>query len=380
MPLRRQINNTAFDGQASILSSLDVSMRTLTNDQRERLLDALPCYAILLDRDRNVLWANPLALRDFRPSKEKKCWDFFGIDKSRCTDCPVQKTLEDGQVHSKEIMAITGSGSRITLLEHSSAVLDNDGRVREVLATSVDITPIKEIQKQLILLGETVAGMAHSIKNIMMGLEGGIYVVNKGIEAKNQNEVKEGWEMVLLNFDKISHIVTDVLYCSKDRVPDFQLIKPNELIRQVYDLFNETARRYHVEVKLDLDEELKEAVMDPSGLHTVLSNLVSNALDACKLDIWKDSHLVEIRSRQGKFGTTIVEVADNGVGIDKSLKTHVFEDFFSSKGDQGTGLGLMVTQKIMREHGGNITFRSRPGRGTTFVATFPSREMPSKQS
>ena len=64
--------------------------------------------------------------------------------------------------------------------------------------------------------------MAHSIKNIMMGLEGGIYVVNKGIEAKNQDEVKEGWEMVLLNFDKISHIVKDILYCSKEREPNLQ--------------------------------------------------------------------------------------------------------------------------------------------------------------
>jgi signal transduction histidine kinase len=350
-------------------------MRTLANEQREKLLDALPCYALLLDRDRNVLWANPLALRDFRPTKGRKCWNWYGIDKSRCSDCPVLKTFQDGLIHSEEMMVVTGAGARITVLAHSSPVLDDDGKVEAVLATSVNITPVKEIQKQLILLGETVAGMAHSIKNIMMGLEGGIYVVNKGIEAKNQTEVKEGWEMVLLNFDKISHIVKDILYCSKDRVPDFQLVKPNELIRQVHDLFSETARRYHIEVRLDLDEQLKEAAMDPSGLHTVLSNLVSNALDACKLDVWKDSHLVEIRSRQGMDGSTIVEVADNGVGIDKNLKTHVFEDFFSSKGDQGTGLGLMVTQKIMREHGGNITFRSRPGRGTTFVATFPRRDL-----
>jgi signal transduction histidine kinase len=350
-------------------------MRTLTNEQRERLLDALPCYAVLLDRNRNVLWANRLAVHDFHPGKGKKCWDFYGIDKSRCSDCPAQKTFQDGDIHSKEMTVITRNGSRITVLANSSAILDNNGKVGAVLATTVDITPIKEIQRQLILLGQTVAGMAHSIKNIMMGLEGGIYVVNKGIEAKNQNEVKDGWEMVLLNFDKISHIVRDILYCSKERVPDFQIARPNEIIRQVYDLFKETARSYHIDVTLDLEDKLQEAVIDPSGLHTVLSNLVSNALDACKQDVWKDSHLVEIRSRKGPDGSTVIEVADNGVGIDKELKNHVFEDFFSSKGDQGTGLGLMVTQKIMREHGGNITFRSRPGEGTTFVATFPGREL-----
>jgi PAS domain S-box-containing protein len=351
-------------------------MRTLTNEQREKLLDALPCYAVVLDRNRNILWANPLAVRDFRHGKGKKCWDLYGIDKSRCSDCPAQKTLDDGEISSKEMTVITRDGSRITVLEQSSPVRDDNGKIEAVLATSVNITAAKEIQKQLILLGETVAGMAHSMKNIMMGLEGGIYVVNKGIEAKNQNEVKEGWEMVLLNFEKISHIVKDILYCSKPRVPDFQIVSPNELIRQVYELFKDTAQSYHIDLQLDLDEKLHEAMIDPSGLHTVLSNLVSNALDACKLDVWKDSHLVEVRSRKGPDGSTIIEVADNGAGIDKDLRKHVFEDFFSSKGDKGTGLGLMVTQKIMKEHGGNITFRSRPGRGTTFVVTFLSREAP----
>jgi histidine kinase len=107
-----------------------------------------------------------------------------------------------------------------------------------------------------------------------------------------------------------------------------------------------------------------------------LSNLVANAMDACKIDLWKDEHLVETRTRKSGDAAIIIEVADNGIGIDRDVKEHVFEDFFTSKGGKGTGLGLMVTQKILREHGGNITFRSRPGQGTTFVAKFPRREEP----
>jgi signal transduction histidine kinase len=225
-------------------------------------------------------------------------------------------------------------------------------------------------------VGQTVAGMAHSIKNIMMGLEGGIYVVNKGLEDKNQNEVKDGWEMVLLNFEKISQIVKDIVYCSKEREPDFQIIEPNQIVRQVHDLYKDAASRYAISIELNLDDRLKEAVADPVGFHTVLANLVTNAMDACKLDLWKDSHLIELRTHRGRDGSTRIEVADNGMGIDKDLRSHVFEDFFTSKGDKGTGLGLMVTQKIMREHGGHITFRSRPNKGTTFVVTFPNRQLP----
>jgi signal transduction histidine kinase len=244
-----------------------------------------------------------------------------------------------------------------------------------VLETAVNITSIKDIQKQLILVGQAVAGMAHSIKNIMMGLEGGIYVVNKGLEDKKQEEIKDGWDMVLLNFDKISRLVKDILYCSKDRIPNLRRIKPNEIVQEIYNLYKESASRYHIDMKLELDEHVESAMIDPDGLNTVLSNLVTNAMDACKIDLWKDEHLIEIRTHKGKNGSTVIEVADNGTGIDKEIKEHVFEDFFSSKGDKGTGLGLMVTQKIMKEHGGRITFRSRRNRGTTFIVTFPKKEL-----
>jgi signal transduction histidine kinase len=345
-----------------------------TDDHYRKLLDALPCYVTLQDRNLHVLWMNSACRRDFGSPVAKTCYQLYKIDKTKCTDCPAEKTFADGEIHSREMMLTTRNGSRFNVIIQSSPVRNENGDITSVLETAVNITSVREIQKQLILLGQTVAGMAHSIKNIMMGLEGGIYVVNKGLEDKNQSEVKEGWEMVLLNFDKIGHIVKDILYCSREREPNLRKIKPNEILREVYELFKDVASKYAIEIKLDLDDRVKNAMIDPEGLHTVLSNLVTNAMDACKIDLWKDEHLVEMRTRNGNDGSTIIEVADNGIGIDKDLKEHVFEDFFTSKGGKGTGLGLMVTQKILREHGGNITFRSRPGQGTTFVAIFPFRD------
>lgn len=348
------------------------------NHQFERLLESLPCYVTLQDRDLSVLWMNSSCRRDFGPLPVKTCYELYKIDKAKCSDCPVEKTFADGEIHSKEMLLTTNNGSRVDVIIYSSPVRDDNGEIVSVAETAVNITSVKDIQKQLILLGQTVAGMAHSIKNIMMGLEGGIYVVNKGLEDKKQDEVKDGWEMVLLNFDKIAHIVKDILYCSKEREPNLQKINPNDIALEVYKLFKDMAASYAIEIRLDLDDKVRDSVMDPDGLHTVVSNLVTNAMDACKIDVWKDEHLVEIRTRKGRDGSTVVEVADNGIGIDKDLKSHVFEDFFTSKGDKGTGLGLMVTQKILREHGGKVTFRSRPGEGTTFVATFPARSLPEK--
>jgi len=350
-------------------------MHDLTPDQSGRILDSFPCYVTLLDRHLGVLWSNGLAYRDFGDPSGKTCYELYRVRGGKCSECLVEKSFQDGQIHKKEMTLTTAEGARVDVLVYSSPVRSAKGGIASVVETAVNITSVKEMQKQLILLGQTVAGMAHSLKNIMMGLDGGIYVVNRGLKDKKQEEVREGWEMVLFNYDKIAKIVKDILYCSKDREPNFQTVEPNSVVREVHDLFRDTAGRYGITLKLDLDEGISDAVMDPDGLHEVVSNLVANAIDACKMDLWKDDHLVEIRSRKARNGSVVIEVADNGTGIDRDMKDHVFEDFFSSKGDKGTGLGLMVTQKVMREHGGRITFRSRPGQGTTFVATFPERHL-----
>ncbi len=351
-------------------------MTNSINKDFQSYLDALPCYIAVLDRSLEVIWTNGSAQRDFGSHKGRKCYQLFQTDHARCTNCPAKATFDDGLVNSREMTFTTLDGTKPVVLVHASPLKNDKNEIEHIIEMAVNITSVKEMQRQLILLGQTFAGMAHSIKNIMMGLEGGIYVVNRGLEDKKQDEVREGWEMVLLNFDKISRIVKDILYCSKEREPDFQRVDPNEIIRQIYGLFKDAAKKYSVSIKLDLDPDLKEAILDPSGLHNILSNLVSNAIDACKMDLWKDEHLIEIRSRRNRNGVMAIEVADNGVGIDKDVREHIFEEFFSSKGDQGTGLGLMVTQKIMREHDGKITFRSRPHQGTTFVITFPYRDLP----
>ncbi len=343
--------------------------RKLTKDQYQKIFNALPSCVTLYDRDLEIIWRNDAGR------------DAFGMAKTlngpEPTDCPVQQTFQDGQVHAKDVLVRAKDGSTKDVLAQTSPLHADEGEIMAVIQTLVDVSELKAVRSQFILLGQTIAGMAHSIKNIMMGLDGGIYVVNKGIEANDREEIKEGWDIVLFNFEKISNIVQDILYCSKAREPDLQETDPNKIARDVYELFKDTAARYRIELRLDPDERLQQAVLDPAGLHTVLSNLVSNAMDACKVDFQKEEHVVEIKTRLGRHGETIIKIRDNGVGISEDLKEQVFEDLFSSKGDKGTGLGLMVTQKILNEHSGSIRFTSGVGWGTTFTVTFPKLQVPS---
>jgi signal transduction histidine kinase len=180
--------------------------------------------------------------------------------------------------------------------------------------------------------------------------------------------------MVQRNVGLVSKVVKDLLYCSKDREPDLQPnIDPREIIRQVHGLFANRVAGERITLRLDLGHHDMAGTFDPDGLHSLLCNLVANAIDACRFDpaTDKNEHAITIRSRLNGANTVVLEVEDNGAGIPDELNSKVFQDFFSSKGTEGTGIGLLVVQKVAEEHGGRVSFTSAPGTGTTFTVTLP---------
>lgn len=236
---------------------------------------------------------------------------------------------------------------------------------------------LKQTQAELIknerlaTIGETVAGLAHCIKNILTGLRGGTYMVNRGLSGEKPQMLREGWSMVQRNIEKMSDLVLDLLRYSKERQPEPAACSPNEIVQDVADLFKERARENGITVNTMLDDNLKEAYTDPNGIHRVLLNLVSNAIDACIFDPdTTKSWEVVLRTRLEKDGgsgdTFLLEVADNGVGMTEEEQAKLFSRFFSTKGGRGTGLGLLVTQKIVHELGGEIQVKTQPGKGTIF--------------
>jgi signal transduction histidine kinase len=223
-------------------------------------------------------------------------------------------------------------------------------------------------------MGQTVASMAHSIKNLLMGLEGGIFVVSTALEQKDDNLLMEGWDMVHRNVDKVSHMVKDLLYCAKEREHRFKKVDPAGIARDVYELFEDKARTDEIELRLEVEDSIPEAELDPDAVHNLLSNLISNAIDACKFDFSKQEHWICLRASAQAPDRVAYEVADNGKGIPAEWSNKVFDNFFSTKGDKGTGLGLLVARKVVEEHRGEINFTSEPNRGTTFRVSLPIRQ------
>jgi signal transduction histidine kinase len=248
---------------------------------------------------------------------------------------------------------------------------------------STDITELKQLQREkieaerLAAVGQTVAGLAHGIKNLIMGLEGGMYVVNSGLRNDNEERVLQGWRMLEEDITRISTFVKEFLEFAKGRQPRVQMIQPNDVARTVVDRYRERAARSGVELRLETGE-LGEAPMDEEGLHTCLTNLVLNAIDACVMST-KEAHHVFLSSRE-QDGALIFEVTDDGCGMDYDIKQKVFTNFFSTKASgKGTGLGLLTTRKIVQEHGGQVWFDSSEGEGSVFRLQFSRENLPEVQ-
>jgi signal transduction histidine kinase len=229
--------------------------------------------------------------------------------------------------------------------------------------------------ERLAAVGQTVAGLAHAIKNITGGLTGGIFVLEKGIELDNKKYLHQGREMVEGNVEKIKSMAMDLLNFAKEREPEYQLCDPNQPAREVFDLMAPRAREYGIALEMDLDKNLPHFWFDPEGIHRCLMNLVTNAIDAC-VEVGCSSRKVEVvlRSFKPKGWAVEYEVVDNGCGMDEETKDKVFQSFFSTKGSRGTGLGLMITKKIVDEHGGVIEAESEKSSGSKFSIKLPERE------
>ncbi len=117
--------------------------------------------------------------------------------------------------------------------------------------------------------------------------------------------------------------------------------------------------------------------MDAGVVRLALINILENALDACVENTAKKSHRIGF-SIKPQDKNIVFEISDNGIGMDRETRESLFTLFFSSKGNQGTGLGLFIANKIIAQHGGKIMLDSKPNRGSRFRITIPNPDSPAE--
>lgn len=340
------------------------------SQERHRLLfEEVPCFISIQDRDLNIVAANRMHREAFGTGYGRKCYDVYKHRAKACVPCIVEQTFRDGNSRTHEEVVTAEDGKRMNVLVYTAPLRNAEGEIDKVIEMSTDITEIRELQSQLTSVGMLIGTVSHGIKGLLNSLDGGIYLLNSGLEKNDRARIDKGWDMTLRNVRRIRSMVMDILYYAKDREPNWETVYGGELLRDVCEMMQERAE------KLDIDFEPVigsdgQFEGDPQMIRSLLVNLIENSFDACRIDKQKADHHMKIELTDQPDRVQFV-ISDNGVGMDQETREKVFSLFFSSKGAGGTGLGLFIANKIVQSHGGKITVKSEEGQGSRFLVELP---------
>ncbi len=221
--------------------------------------------------------------------------------------------------------------------------------------------------ERLAAIGQAVTGLSHYTKNIVTGLSSSADLIDMGLESDNVDVLRRGWPIFKRSTERISNFVQDMLSYSKPRVPVREECSLAGIVQDAVETFGELFARKNVDLQLDLDQAGHPLWVEGQAIYRCLLNLLTNAADA----VPNEGGQILLSARQGVDGVTAIDVGDNGPGVPDKYRVRIFDPFFSTKGASGTGLGLAVTQKIAREHGGEINVLDSPQGGALFRMTIP---------
>ena len=344
--------------------SADITSVKRLQQRYRAMFEEAPCFISVQDRDLKLTATNRAFQKDFGPGIGEPCYEVYKHRTEPCLDCSVAKTFQDGQTHHSEEVVTALDGRPENVLCSTAPIRDPSGNIVEVMEMSVNITELRHVQERLTSLGLLVGSISHGIKGLLNGLDGGIYLMETGFKKDKMDRVKQGWDMMQRNVGRIRSMVLDVLYYAKDREVCWESIDIPEVLASVAKVQASRAEQFGVQLEVKAQSGAFEG--DGHAIHSMLVNLVENALDACRTDKKEHPHLVTI-SGHAEGDAVIFEVQDNGIGMDQETREKAFSLFFSSKGAEGTGLGMFIAHKIVKSHNGVITIESEPGQGTRFV-------------
>ncbi len=322
----------------------------------------------VLSAGEGVLSSN--AMSDQRFSKGKSVHN-LGIRSALCVPIKARKLDDKAPADSKDVIGviyIDSSVKNYTYAPDQLRLLTAIGLQAGLAIQNAKLFQQGLQAERLAAVGETTAALSHSIKNILQALRGGADVVEMGLRSGNVVQASKGWRIVDRNLDKIMNLTLNLLNYSKPREPQLELVHPKKLIDECLELIAANANEKGVMAVADVDEGHPAIPLDYAGMHQVIMNLLSNAIDAVE----PGAGLIRVGCTYDADGrSSVIEVYDNGAGISPGMMKHMFELFHSTKGNRGTGLGLAVARKIVEEHEGSISVRSAPGEGTTFTVRLP---------
>ena len=340
----------------------------------DAMMDSLTNGVIILDSKHTIIKTNRAASR------------ILGIPLSESPDRPLWTSISDAKLAdfiymvirneeaktAEEFVIVADEGNQY--IKISVLPLVKEKRVRGTIITIEDITQRKREEinnrrlENLASLTNLAAAVAHEIKNPLAAISIHVQLLRKNFKACNlaiNAKAQKHLDVVEEEIERLNKIVVDFLFAVRPLQCEFAPVDINELIKNLFATFQEEFSAAKISILPQLDNELPVIQADERFLRQALMNILTNA----KAAMMPAGGELGITTRFDQERVYII-ITDTGKGIPPDILHKIFEPYFTTKPD-GSGLGLTMTYKVMKEHGGDIQVHSDIGKGTRFTLILP---------
>ncbi len=346
------------------------------NERLESVLDSMIDGVIVCDTSNSLILANKAAER-FIPilggeTQGRPLWDF--IDDEEVASF-LADTLEGHDKVLDREFTLDYKGVRRTLAI-SVLPLVSSGRIRGSLIRASDVTEKKAKEarlrraESLASLSTMSANVAHEIKNPLASISIHLQLLKKAMKGKEEVRTEDAAkyvDVVSEEVERLNRIVVDFLFAVRPIDIEPEVTDPNAFILDIAEFMRYELEEARISIILDLDDAAPSVPMDKRFMKQALLNLIKNAIAAMP-----SGGSLELATKATEDGVRI-EVADTGEGISEDRLQKIFEPYYTTR-ENGSGLGLTLVFKIVKEHRGEVQVQSEPGRGSTFSIILPLPE------
>ena len=355
------------------LEVTEKKLRSLRHTQNlfQQLFDEVPCYISVQDNAFRLTATNKMFKKDFGDEIGSHCYSVYKHRGSPCRECPVADTFADGHSHTTEEVVTSKWGKQYNVLTWTAPIRNGNDEITQVMEMSTNITQIRQLQDHLTSLGLMIGSMSHGVKGMLTALDGGIYQLETGLSNGDGERTHRAFEQVRQMTGRIRKMVLEILYYAKSRELHYQPIDMTAMAAKVVEDATAIAEKNGVKLEANISSSMGPVDVDPTWMQAALVNFLENAIDACTYDRSKDDHTVQFDALEVGNDRICFNIQDNGMGMDQETTEKMFTLFFTSKGSQGTGLGLFIANRVIRQHGGTIQVSSELRKGSQFQICLP---------
>ncbi|MBD1380355.1 PAS domain-containing sensor histidine kinase [Metabacillus arenae] len=337
-----------------------------SEEKFRKIFDGAMDGIVLFDQNYRIIDANPVAIEILEvPDGQIQNYHLSNIvqsEKYKNFRQLVKMIREHDEVVEEYPFKLLNQKEKILEFSFKRNINKNFG-----LVTFRDVTERKELEEQLRksdtlnVVGELAAGIAHEIRNPMTALKGFIQL----LEGSVKEDFSMYFNIITSELKRIESIITEFLILSKPQAIQFEEKDVVKIMRDTIDLLNAQAIIANVQIELYIPETIPAIYCEPNQLKQVFINILKNAIE-----VMQDGGTIIVSIKSHEDHHVIISIKDQGSGIPEDKLKRLGEPFYTTK-ERGTGLGLMVSYKIIEEHCGAVEVESEVGEGTTFHLKLP---------